>query len=387
MYKEVTDKVTALYGGDVYSHIPTNAPSIKYDTPSGSIIFSPRELVDFNYAVLKLSNTRPETGAFPGSSTNPGVKFSDEEAKQVLTPKQLILYNIKKRAYGQPGSLSDNEKALSFAADAYNNTINGPYGKILSKINDEIGKELKGKLSGTQGVAYDVALGTQDLKSQWANKLASYANISKTQKGGIANSPNYDEGNLREIMTDPETANIKVVEGSAYQPAMYEIFVSGGKNHKNTSFRLTPDQYHQTFGNMYEASDADKFARPYQEQINKTPGAYTTADDGKPTTLNNAFLNNSDFQSINMYGISGNIEEHSGRYSIRINIHDPITDKWMTNIPYPRTDLLSKEGLATAMMNLNDAMAYQLYNSTVTPPTDKELKQIQEATKKPSYVR
>lgn len=142
MFKNVTDKVTADNGGDVYSHIPANAPSIKYDTPVGQIIFSPREFVDFNYVYSKYIKTEGgEAVGGIGATTPSKTTYDIEAAKKELTPKQLMLFSIKKKRF-EGGILTDNEKALNTGADVYNSMVNIPYQGVLSKIHDEIGAEL-----------------------------------------------------------------------------------------------------------------------------------------------------------------------------------------------------------------------------------------------------
>ena len=250
-----------------------------------------------------------------------------------------------------------------------------------------MGEILKTKLSATQGVEYGINLSDEDARSQWKNTLARFASVAESMEGGLANSPKFDINNLREIITKPETSNIKVVEGTQFQPSMYEITVSGGSGKKpvETTFRLSAQQYHETFGSMYEANPAAKVARPYLEQIMRTPGEYSTAYDGKATNLSNSFLNNSDFQSVKLFGLSGNIENHGGSYSIRLNLHDPITGKWHEDIPYPQSGLIVENAIAPALRDLNDYQVFKLIYKRY--PTANDIDKIQQATQNPSYGR
>jgi hypothetical protein len=383
---QVTDEVTARHGGDVYAHIPKNAPSVNYITPSGAITFSPRDLVDYN-TIQNSYQKLVETGiGMSGGPTMQKVEWLTDEAKKNLSSKQLLLYNIqKKEALQGSSSLTPNEQALFTAAKAVRDNINVPYQKTLTSIHDEVGEILKTKLSATQGVEYGIDLTDTAAKSQWANKLASFVDVAEKMKGGIANSPDFDLKALKQIVTDPETSNIRIVEGTRLQPSMYEITASGGKEHARTSFRVSAEQYHQIFGNMYEADPATKVARPYLEQIMRTPGAFSTAYDGKATTLQNSFLDNSDFQSVNAFGVSGNIENQGGAYSIRVNLHDPISGKWYQDIPYPQSGLIAEKAIAPALKNLNDYQAFELIHGY--PPTASDMDKIKKATQNPSYGR
>ena len=94
------------------------------------------------------------------------------------------------------------------------------------------------------------------------------------------------------------------------------------------------------------------------------------------------FLNKIDFPSIQNYGIKANIVEPSpGKYSIRLSLFDPTTQKWHEDISFPRGQLITEDNIAGALIGLNDAVAYELVNEK--PATANDLKRLQQATKKP----
>ena len=233
-------------------------------------------------------------------------------------------------------------------------------------------------------MSYGIPVATTGQKTQLGNILISVADLAKSQTGGIANSPDLDVKTLEEIAVDPNKhGTITVVEGTEYQPAMYEISVYG-KDGKSTKFRMTPEQKRSVFGNMFEADPRIATVQPYLDQIRKM-GGYTTGYTQGSTNPQNAYLSNIDFPRVSIYGVTGNIVTPDGgqTYSIRLNLHDPVTKQTYTDLAYPKSGMMSASQLAEAMMKLNDAAIYQIINESKTSPTTNDIDNVKEASKKP----
>src|SRR5690606_15576138 len=110
------------------------------------------------------------------------------------------------------------------------------------------------------------------------------AQRAEQQKGGMANSPDFDPEVARQLATSPNVRyRLTVADGTEYQPAMYEMTVAGEVDGKtvSTKFRLTPEDKVRTFGSMFESSPAKKAFAPYAERITKMGGKTTASGGGK----------------------------------------------------------------------------------------------------------
>ena len=378
MIADINKKATEKFG-DVKNFIPAGAKSvlIRYSN-GGQAIYTPQEFVEFNQNLNKYINTTSSSAGVGGASVN--TNYDDAAAQKELSPKMFRLYQLVK-ANNQGTKLSGGDKTLVENVANYNVGVNQPYRKVLQKINDYTADEVSKRLTTNQGLEYSIPTGTPAQKTSIASMLTSFANLAETQKGGLANSPNFDVKKAREIAVDSEAKyNIKVIEATAIQPAMYQVTATGNKGNI-VQFNVTPEQKRSIFGDQFEASPAVQMIRPYQEQIRKM-GGYSTAIAPGSSNHNNAFLNKIDFPSMQNYGIKANIVEPSpGKYSIRLSIFDPIKQTWHEDVPFPRNQLITEDGIAGALIGLNDAVAYELVNEK--PATANDLKRLQQATKKP----
>jgi hypothetical protein len=373
------DAQTAVGEGDIYSKISKNAPSLNITTLRGTVNITPKEIVDFNSNVRKYISFVGSGGSGGGGGQ---VVYNDALAKKELSDKEFKLYEVYKKAdkLGKD-KLSKGEKIIYDNIENYRNKINVPYANTLKKINEYTAAEVQKRTEVKQGLEYTIPTANAAQKSSIASMLTSVANLAETQKGKIAGSPNFDVAVAREIATDSEAKyNIKVVEGTSNQPAMYEVTATGNDGNI-VQFKLTPEQKRSIFGNQFEATSATQAARPYQEQIRKMGGYSTGLAPGK-TNVSNAYLNKIDFPNTSIYGVTGNLVSPDGsNYSIRLNLRDPLTGKWHEDIAYPKTGLMSEDKIVPAMQNLSDTDVFELINNRKA--TAAELKQIKEASKKP----
>ena len=362
--------------GNIDKYIPAGSPNIQIKFPNSTAVYTPKDFVDFNQ---KIKNY---VSVYSGGSTGGGyggITYNDAKAKAELTDKEYYLYTAYKE------QKTPTQKLLMDNVRNYNQKVNVPYGKVIQAQNDWIGGEVKKRTMAMQGVEYGVALNNDAQKTSFGTALQQFADLSEKQ-GGLPNSPEVSgkEGvaKLRKIGAEIENASVQVVEGTKYAPAMYEISATG-KEGETVRFRVPPEAYRSIFGDRFDADPAVQAARPILGQMQRT-GGYTTAYDGKVTTIGNSHLNTTDFPNTKYYGISGNVvkSKTSGMYSIRINVVDPITNKVITtNLGYPSGGLIEENKIVPALQNLTDTNVFEMiYNRT---PTAKELNLIKQASQKP----
>jgi hypothetical protein len=370
MLGDINKQATKEFG-DINNLIPKGSPNLIYKAGNEVYDYSPKDFVDVNQMRGAYQSS------YGGAGGSSAVTYDKVKAKEELSPKQYHLWEV---ANGLAPKNNANKILYDNLAN-YNIKVNTPFKTTLAEINNYTAAEVTKRLTTNQGLEYAIPTGTTAQKTSIASMLSSFANLAETQKGGLANSPDFDVKKAREIAVDSEAKyNIKVIEATSIQPAMYQITATGNKGNI-VQFNVTPEQKRSIFGNQFEASPAVQMIRPYQEQIRKM-GGYSTAIAPGSSNHNNAFLNKIDFPSMQNYGIKANIVEPSpGKYSIRLSLFDPTTQKWHEDISFPRGQLITEDNIAGALIGLNDAVAYELVNEK--PATANDLKRLQQATKKP----
>ena len=358
--------------GKIENYIPAGSPNINVVYPNSKFTFTPKDFVEFNSV---LNNYRTVNASEGGASA---VVYDDEKARKELSQKQLILYNLdKKRNSLTPKPLSKAEETLLANQTHYRNVVNKPYEKVLKQRYAETSEIVKNRVVAMQGMEYGIPLSNEDQKSSFGNVLQRVADLADSQEGGLANSPGLNTETLRAIAPKIQNANIKIVEGTKWAPATYEI-TAANDDGTTQKFRLSAEQYREVFKGRYDPDPAIEAIRPYETQQIRVGGG-TTALDGKKTNVGNSFLGNPlDFINVRHYPVSGNIvTDQLGMSSIRLNISDPITGKVIVeDLAYPRGGLIQKNKIAPAIQGLTDQAIFEmLYNR---PPTAAELKQLQQ---------
>jgi hypothetical protein len=386
MVGQINAEADRIYG-DVYKNIPKNAPNLTYTASDGSkTTYTPRDFVDFNskinnYRTVSTTPGSPTTGT--GGTTT--VAYNDEKAKAELSPKDYKLYQLhKERYYRGESNLNRADQVLAQNLENYRKAINLPYQQTLNQKQDWVGNEVKRRVTGFQGVDYNIPTTTKVQQESLASTFASVANLAEQQKGGIANSPNLNVPLLRKIAEsgNPQ-GTLKIVEGTEFSPAMYEVTARGAAG--STTFRITPEQKNAIFGDRFEASPAVQAFRPYQSMMRKFSSAespyLSTSPEGGQTNINNSALGPTDFFNVKSFGVSGNIVSGDGgrTYSLRLNIYDPITKSLQQDIPYPR--MLTEAEVVPLMQGLTDASVYEIINEKSATKTD--LQRLQKASKNP----
>jgi hypothetical protein len=374
MITDISKQADDAYG-EVYDNIPAGSKPVTINFPSGSYTYTPREMVDFNDKVKRYQKVTSGGSYGPGGGA-PTISYDDAKAKSELSAKEYYLYKAQKE------QKSPTQKTLMDNLRYYNTNVNMPFQKTIRDKNDFVAGEVKSRIMAMQGAEYGVALNNEAQKTSFGNALQGMADLADKQGGKLPYSPEMNTSTLREIAADVQNANVRIVEGTRYAPATYEI-TAATKGGTTQTFRVPAEVYRSVFGNRFEADPAIQAARPILNQMIRT-GAGTTAIDGGVTTPANSFLGNLDFPNRQYYGVSGNVvqDQSSGLYSVRINLTDPITKEIVVkNLAYPSGGLIEENKIAPALQGLTDSKIFQMiYNRN---PTAKELELIKQGSQNP----
>jgi hypothetical protein len=228
-----------------------------------------------------------------------------------------------------------------------------------------------------QGVQHGVPLDNEAQKTSFGNVLQNFADLADSQGGGLANSPGVKAEDIRAIVPGLQNANIRVVEGTEFAPAMYRITASD-KDGATIHLNMTPEQYYAVTKGKFDPPAEIAAIRDLQAQQVRTGGT-TTALDGGKTNIANAYMGNAlNFVNVRHYSVSGNLEtEQNGLSSIRLNVIDPISGEVLTeDLGYPNGGLMTTDKVNAAIKGLTDERIFEmLYNRKPTPA---ELKQLQQ---------
>jgi len=388
MVNQITSEADRKFG-TLQDLIPKNSPNILYNDGKGtSYTFTPKDFVDFN-SIRENYITLKQTPVRPGSDTGGRLVFTynDAKAKAELSPKELVLYESMKKEYGLTGEVGKTgaKKVLNDNINLYYDRVNKPYEQVVKQKVDWTGNEVKRRVTGMQGVGYSIPTNTDVQRQSLAGVYVQVANLATSQKGAIAESPGFSAATLKKIAEGTGVqGTMKVVEGTEYAPAMYEVtaFSSNG----STTFRMTPEQKERAFGNRFEPSLAVQAFRPYQTMMRKFSSEnspyWSTNSNKQPVTFANSSLNSVDFPNVKSYGVTGAITSNDAgkSYSLRLNFYDPVNKIYHNDIPYPR--LLSEEEVVPIMQRMTDAAAFELLNDGKIA-TKRDLQLIQNSSKKP----
>ena len=379
MIADINKKADNLPGARIEDYIPEGSQGQRVDFPSGSYTYTPSDFVDMNEKVKRYQkfNSGYSYGIPGGGGAGGGaVTYDYALAKKELSAKEYYLFKAKVNPEGK------TESKLKEVANDYLVKVNIPYQKVIQAKNDFIAKEVKNRVVAMQGMEYGIPLNNEAQKTSFGNAIQAWADLADSQDGGLANSPDLDVTQLREIAGDLQNANIRIVEGTKYAPGMYEITAADKKGNTQT-FRIPPEDYGSVFKGRYDASSEIQAARPYITQMIRT-GGYTTALDGQKTNMSNAYLGRLDFSNVDYYGISGNIikSQNNGLYSIRVNLTDPITKQTIVeDFSYPSRSWIDEGKIYEALNGLTDARIFQMIYGR--NPTTKELNAIKQGSQNP----
>lgn len=368
MIADINKKADAKFGKEK-DLIPKGSKNVTLKYSNGSVSFSPEEFVNFNKKVYT------EYQNIPRILSDPNV------AKRVLKGKDYMMWQAWLNNT-QGRDMTPNQVELNNNLVYYAHNVNVPYRKVLSDKTNFIAQQVQQRVVAMQGMEYGISLNNEAQKTSFGNAIQAWANLADSQDGGLANSPGLNVTQLRAIAGDLQNANIKVVEGTRYAPAMYEVTVADKKGTTQT-FRVPPEDYDSVFRGKYNAAPEIAAVRPYMTQMVRT-GGLTTALDGQKTNIGNAYLGRLDFSNVEYYGISGNIikSKNNGLYSIRVNLTDPITKQTIVeDFSYPSRSWIDEGKIYEALNGLTDARIFQMIYGR--NPTTKELNAIKQGSQNP----
>jgi hypothetical protein len=365
MIAGITAKMDKKYG-KIEDYIPKNSPNLTLKFPNSTVVYTPKDFVEFNAKVNKYV-----TIAQSASGGYGGIVYDDKKAKSELSPKDYYLY----QAYRNPKT--DGQKTLVANIKNYSAKVNQPYAQILQKRSREENKVIQERTVAMQGVEYSISLDNESQKTSFGNVLQSFADLAESQEGGLALSPDVTAEDIRAIAPDIQNANIQIVEATEFAPARYKI-TAADKKGGTVQFNMSPEQYRSVTKGRFDADPEVVAIRNLKIQQIRAGGG-TTSIDGKKTNIKNAYLNNdSDFINVNHYGVSGNlVTRQNGLSSIRLNVIDPISGEILTeDLDYPKGGLIQENKINTAIKGLTDEIIFELlYNRK---PTAAELKKIKQ---------
>jgi hypothetical protein len=376
MIDDINKQAVKVFG-TIDNLIPKNAPSVTYTAPGGiRYNYTPKDFVNFNSKLYKYFKPDLSSAEYVDKD-NPPIIYDDRLAKEELTDKEYHLY---KTLQIPKNKLNSADRTLINNVVNYKEKVNNPYKKTLSEINKFTANEVAKRLSASQGVSYQIATASAAQKSSISTMITQFADLADKQKGGLANSPDWDSETARALSQDDNTRySITVVDASSVGPASYKMTATGKDG--TISWKVTPEQKAAIFGNQFEASPEVRMASPYLQQLNKM-GGYSTSLDGKTSNVSNSAMGKVDFPNVQNFGVKANlVQPYPGQYSVRLSVYNPISKKWQEDLPYPKSGLIDETKIAPALLGLNDSVIYEmLYNK---PATSNDLNKIKQATKNP----
>ena len=387
--KEMISLITAEADrkfGTAYDFVPKNAPNLTLTTSTGKKeVYTPRDFVDFGVKLKNFIVEKP-VPTQGGGGVYIDVQYDDTKAKAELSPKEYRLYEIEKqRALGKGTQLNVANKVLLDNINNYKKLVNTYDTQVVKEKNKFITNEVSRRVTGMQGVGYTIPADNETQRNDLARVYMDVVGMAKTQKGGVANSPNFDASTLEKIaQSGTPMGKIRVVEGTEYAPAMYEVTAYNKEG--STTFRITPEQKRAVFGDMFEASPQMQAFRPYENMMRKfsVEGSpfLSTNPKGGETNFFNGKLNSKDFTGISSYGVTANIEspDNGISYTLRLNFYDPIKKEYHHNVVYPR--LLSPDEVVPLMKGMTDSWVYETLNGGKIA-TKKDLELLKQASQKP----
>lgn len=376
------NQATDIKFGDLYSKIPQEAVSVQVATPNGVIAVSPRELVDYNQKINKYISTESNTTGGMGGGSVTRVIYDDARAKQELTPVEYQMYQTMKKSE-RTGGLDESEQRLVDELDYIRENVNVPYRKEWGERTAFQDAETAKRITASQPRGYELPTDKPAFRVKVANVITNLDLIAG-DSGAIAGMPDeWDKGLAKSLIVDPTIkVTLGVADATEYGDAKYMMTVTGKDG--SMTVPLTQEQKRSVFQNQYESSPAKQRIQGYMSQMQKR-GGNTTGWTNGPTTVNNAYLNSTDFKYSGKIGVTGNIKRSpsTGLISLRLNLYDPFANDgqggWRENVPFG--GYFSEDRLDAMMDQVNDQNIYEkLYESR---PTQNDLDKVYEKLKKP----
>jgi hypothetical protein len=370
MIADINNQMDKKYG-TIEQYIPKDSKSVTVSFPTGSYTYTPKDLVNFNEKIKDYTILQTGPGAAGMYGGGGGMTYDYEKAKKELSAKDYYLFQ------SMINPKNSTEKTLETYRSTYFKKVNQPYASILQERNKETNQIIQERVVAMQGIQYGIPLDNESQKTSFGNVLQNFADLADSQGGGLALSPDVTAAQLRAIVPNLQNANIRVVEGTQFAPAMYKV-TAADKDGATVQFNVTPEQYQSVFKGKFDPAPEIAAIRDLQSQQVRS-GGLTTAFDGGKTNIGNAYMGNAlNFINVRHYAVSGNLEtEQNGLSSIRLNVVDPYSGEVLTeDFGYPINGLMTADKVDAAVKGLTDEIIFEMLNKR--KPTAAELKQLQQ---------
>lgn len=350
--------------------VSPNAPALLYSDPTGRYQFNP---TDFINASTNFSNFAKTVDNRPAGQS---VEDAIAKAKAGLSSNQAKLAEMQYRIGAGLAKPTEAQKQVLDHLTDYSLNVIKPYGLEVKRMSDKVNAELNKRITINQGSTTAIPAGSAAQKASLNGVLAQFSDYANQySQGKIGNT---DAESLAKLQKDNDKSfTVITTPGSRFQEPVNKLIVTGSDGSKH-EIPMTEQQKQDVFGGQFSQSPTDQAFSHIDAQIRKA-GGFSTQLGPKP------YLGNSDFRSVKNYGVQANVEQDpsGGGYILKLSINDPVSGRFLTNIPYPSTSVTTKEGIVKVLNNLDDAAIFEMINQKA--PSAQDLDALQKSAQKPTF--
>lgn len=285
----------------------------------------------------------------------PFYEYNDTQASKIFTtPEEKYLYNLEKNRY----SNNPSEQKILNTLRNVNETVNVPAKGVTRGRDTYMNNAVRDIVGVTQPVGFPLeSFKTEDKGQVLASVTPLFTSIVTSGKSN--ESPNYDEGDIRSMLTGTKaketTFTLEAKGGGKYALGLHNPEVTK----KRREIEITRQQVDEYFGAGKFVDDFEAIRRALQ--MSKGTGRVTTDVQGKG--LESAF--SLDNGKINNYGFRYHVEDplKSGGLQIRGYIYDRNGDKQWHETTLRFGSLLNEAQVTAALANLSDSEIAEILKS------------------------
>ena len=368
---KIDEEAKGIYG-EIKDYLPSENLSIQYRDINGGV-----NSITFDEVTSLNAKLGSETLAFmtanPMSPSQYIGEYFNDDVRNKLNDKEKVIYDGIVKNYME----STGPTAVANYMVKVNKTLK--HNPKVKEIHEYKSQRITDVLLAHQSLQHDINITDKVNESAFKCGITGMIEDAKQQEGGMANSPEFSAKLAQNIIDSSNlNASIKVIPGTEFNEPLYKVTISA--DGESTSFNMNPERYQRFMKGRFDIPIENKQLNRYETMmsINKSN---TTSYDGKKTNKGNAYLDKTDFRRIKYYGITGDLNKTtSGRYSVRLNITNPITGEILEDVPYvlPGYDkeLFDKTEVIAAINSLTDDVIFQLLSENHEAPTPEEMEEI-----------
>lgn len=348
--------------------------------------FTGEELLNFRYNLRTLRKVTAQESfgeeMIGMTVKEPIIEYDDDLAYQILSDKEMILYNATKKLDDPRRDVNTPENYIAQTAERlYISNSMSIYDNYKARLEykDNAAKNI---ITNSQGMGYGIELKGAELQTMLGGKLNVIADIMKTQGGGWPGT-DIKVDDVLSVANNIKTAAMQVIGATPYYEAKYILTVTGADD-KTVRIPLNREQKVGFFGQSFETSPELQALEQYEAQIIKTnlgEKTYgTTSIDGEDTNMSNTFLNGKrHFPNARVYGVSGNlVKSEGGNWNLRYNLFDPLSgEPYVTNAEYPPGKLIPSNRVIESLSLLSDDLIFQMLYRTKPSQTIRTREDLQ----------